>query len=891
MKVLECCGNLIFAKYRTRLVEVRMAYRCLFFTVLVAYSVVKLVSSTELVSIDDDIPSPKECSGELYQCRPPEDSFEIVIPAFFAFPDENETMRENVWNGHLVIPAALLALDEINNMTGLLPGYHLTLDILDSSCDRYTGVHELICSLESKTDDSPRLAILGPGCPEVSEEIARVAWRYNLPQVSYGYNSPSLSDREQFPSFFQTVRSFDTVIKTALLVLDHFKWTNHIAIIYQADEVYTTTVEKLVTPALSGNFTIEITDLNVEVNIPVFEEIQPISPSHFMEEVRNSYIRVIMGLVNDRFAYQLLCEAIKGTIPGSGFVWVFVGTFRDTWWMDSDVCNLTKSDVESVLIISPEVENVDTTSVLDTSGKTFTEFKSEYIDRLHEWCPDAEAEPLAAATYDSLWAIAFAINETIASTTTHGLNESYYSHPEVVYNGILDGLNAVNFTGASGMLQFSNTGGRIGVDVIYQIQDGIPRPVGFYDTELNFDSLGYSIRWPGNSTTPADTVLLVHETVPLWLLVTGSAVTLAGAILSIAMFYFNWSYGKHRILRAASQQLSYIIIVGTWLAYLSVFILSILESELGQMMGSELFAVLCVVRLSALAIGFTLAYGTMFARAWRIYRIFNDPWVVNRPLRDCHLMGIVAVLVVGDLIILVVWSAIDYYRRFPSFADIDYEDYSRCMYVACSSTYVLYWLAIIGLYKILLMLGGSFVVSLVRKGVVERKIYDDSKALSVALYVTAIAFIAGLLLLAYFLLQLNVILVYVVSATWVNISATGTIICVFLPKFWAVVIKKEAGKEVKSFKSVFYVAHPSCKQDDTLPSCKLDSLLETSTTVIDESHFAPAPDYRPNSLSIPRRFTPTPDYRPNSLSIPRGRHGRRHVKFLSQSTEKEEDTL
>ena len=774
------------------------------------------------VLVQQRVSVPSNCLGSLYQLVPDEasSSTEIVITAFFPFDGDGGSDYR--------IPAALVALDEVNNNSNLLRGYHLRFDIRNSSCDGSMGAYELILSIEDRFRTggaglSPNLAVLGPGCSRVSERIAGVAGRLHLPQVSYGYNAPQLMDRREYPSFYQIVRSINQVARSALAVLDHFRWTQQVSLIYQDEDIYTATIEEVVTTSTSGNFIIRdrVEDPTILINIMEFTEFiddstATLAIDAFLAGVRQKNIRVIVGLLSERHATTLLCSAQNGPKPGSGFVWVFIGTFTEYWWRDTAVCNLTSSDVESVLIISSKIISLDRSMILE-SERTFGNFKDEYVRRLQDWCPGAQPDTLSASTYDAVWAIALALNRT--SDELNGLNSSseFQYLDSQIYNATRIALNYTDFIGASGRVQFGPSGEREGADVIFQIQDGNMRVVGSYSMAggLDLNSSEYSIVWPGGSV-PSEIPQEISKSVPLWILVIGISVTIAGVIFSILMFVFNMYYSNHRILLASSQKLNYVILVGTWLGYLSVFIFTIIETPLGQTMGDEIFKALCVIRLWALPLGFTLSYGSMFARAWRIYRIFNNPWISKRPLRDYHLLGLVGMVALGDLAILIPWTIIDPYRRFPSTGNFDYSQFNRCIYVSCSSDQAIIWLAVLGAYKILLMLGGVFIVSLVRKGVVERKIFNDSRSLAVALYVTAIVFIVGLPLQLLFVLQFQIVLAYVTSTIWVNISSSGTNICVFLPKVWRIVIKGQTGVEFKSEKSIFYVEHPdyTCSVDD-----------------------------------------------------------------------------
>ncbi len=802
-----------------------MACKLLFLASLAA------ILGVGLHSVELSVAPPKGCTGTLTSLSADNDSAEIVVPAFFPFPaNGSESHGRELDNGHYLIPAAVLALDEINSRPGLLPGYHLRLDIRDSSCDKYKGVYELILSAQkAQNGTAPRVAVLGGGCSLVSAGLGLLTPRYELPQVSYG-NNPSSADRNNVLPFFQTVGTFDQRLRTALEVLHHFRWIHNVALIAQENEIYTRVLETVVTSTLDGNFTASVENTSISINIVVLHEIHgdvnlAASFATFFKDVRDKNLRVIVAAVNENYARLLLCEAKSGRMPGSGFVWVFIGSFSDSWWERSTTCVIDAEDVESVLIISSEIRNLNESQIMEqTSGKTITAFQAEYEARLQQWCPGGKAEPLATTTYDALWAIALAVNSTMGPTGSIAYNSSD------LYSRITTSLSETNFLGASGQVHFNEARGRVGINAIHQTQSGVHQFVGTYDNgQLSFQSGRYPLMWP-EGAPPSDVPEEIQESVPLWFIGPAVGVTLLGIGFSIIMFVFNWVYRKHRILLAASQRLNYIILAGTWLGFFSVLILSVLESEIGTKMSDELFASLCIIRLTALSMSFTLAYGTMFTRAWRIYRIFNDPWVAKRPLRDHHLMLMVALLLVGDLIILIIWTAIDHYRRFTSVSEIDYGSYSRCTYLSCGSSHLFIWLSIVGMYKILLMLGGVFVVSLVRKGVVERKIFDDSRSLSLALYVTAISFSLGLPLQFLFLLQFQVVFAFIAGAAWVNISAYSTIVCVFLPKFYAIVIKKDSGKNLRSLKSVFYVAHPEMSQSPDCSNGRLSPEYNTMAT-------------------------------------------------------------
>lgn len=784
-----------------------------------------LTTARPLASSAVGTPSGCREGGLTVRVSPPNGTQAINLVGIFPLTGEEE-----VDDAHFLLPAVALALDDINCRPDVLPGYHLQVSVLDSACDAAQGVHRLFDSVGYPSSASPpRLGILGPGCGSVSQGLAGVAGNYlYLPQVSY---SPSLARGGEDTSLFKMVGTINQAMETALAVLDHFNWTSNIALLHEGTLLHTSTVEEFVTYRLDGSFEISSAKLGYSASLTVYGEVtthhktsrfQQEDIDTFLREVRRNNVRVIVTLLTEDVFFQLFCTALEGPIPGDGFVWVVVGTLRDNWWRGNSIlpeCSLSMQDVESVISIPGQVVDSKRETFLDLPEVTFGELQQVYEQRLREWCPDASAHRYFSITYDATWSLALAINNSLAVLSNFSSPSDYQFRDTPVNRGIILGLQSTNFLGASGVVQFTTDRERSGRLAILQFQGGRTRLVGVFDgAGVDFESPETDLVWPGNSSAiPSDTHDDTIKAVELWLIAVSVVVTVVGIAYSISMFIFNWVYRKHRILRAASPNLNYVIIFGMWFGYASVLLLALLESDVGRRMDRELFKFFCILRLWILNFSFTLSYGIMFARAWRIYRIFNDPFVKRRILlKDWHLMAIVGLLIVGDLFILIPWAAVDPYRRIPIQAEVDYEQYSRCRFFACASTNLVVWLGAVFVYKILIMCGGLFVVSLVRKGVVQRKIFDDSKSLSLAIYISAFCFIVGLPVQFIFQLSFRVVIAFVVNVIWVNTSANATVSCVFLPKFYSIVVKKRSGREVHTAKSVFLAQNPHAHVTETI---------------------------------------------------------------------------
>lgn len=738
---------------------------------------------------------------------------ELVLTGFF--PLDNFAGPQSMTTTRALIPAVLIALDEINNSSDILPGYHLTLAVRDTMCDATHAITELIDSITERLIGSPppnslNIGALGPNCAPVIEAVTGIISRFlNLPVVSYGLNLPVQTLLSKGPPSFHISRSILRTVKSAVGIMRHFNWTSNIAFVTEdSSEFFLSTIERVVMANETNHFFLN--DGNGEpVPVSLFAEIQPTlsnSVTSFVENVRDRSIRVILGFVSQRVAAQLLCTTRSGVLPGSGFVYVFVGSYTENWWeVESEFCNLTRANVESVIVVSGEVINPNSSAVL-LSGRTITDFKVEYRQRLHEWCGNdllsaATADVFAGSLYDAVWALALALNKSVALIDSS--IELGVQYDQDALRGIAQMLRSVDFDGVTGRVRFEEEGTRAGADLVQQIQNGSTAIVGWYLNRqlVVFESPGFV--WNGDSV-PDDAVTIVHKNVDIYLLAIVSIFTFCGIVFAIFMWVFNCYYSKHKILLASSQRLNYIIIVGVISGYMTVILLTILESPLGSEMSEEVFKAVCLIRIWMLPLSFTLTYGILFARAWRIYRVFNNPWTKTRIYKDYQLLLIVVVALAIDIAILIPWTIVDPYRRFLIPDVINFRMFSQCMFFSCSSTNSFAWLLAIAVYKIIFILAGILVISLIRKEVLERKIFDDSRALAVAVYVTSGAFVVGLTLTLLFIMASEVVLSYMVSVIWVNISSSGTLICVFIPKVYNIMIKKDSGSKYKTARSLYY---------------------------------------------------------------------------------------
>ncbi|XP_066890625.1 probable G-protein coupled receptor 156 isoform X2 [Kogia breviceps] len=133
---------------------------------------------------------------------------------------------------------------------------------------------------------------------------------------------------------------------------------------------------------------------------------------------------------------------------------------------------------------------------------------------------------------------------------------------------------------------------------------------------------------------------------------------LSCGLLLIAFFLgFTIRCRKNRIVKMSSPNLNIVTLLGSCLTYGSAYLFGIHHQ--GALAGSSM-ETLIQVRLSMLCIGTSLVFGPILGKSWRLYKVFTQRVPDKRVIiKDLQLLGLVAALVMADVILLVTWVLTD----------------------------------------------------------------------------------------------------------------------------------------------------------------------------------------------------------------------------------------
>ncbi|XP_061918720.1 gamma-aminobutyric acid type B receptor subunit 1 isoform X3 [Entelurus aequoreus] len=632
--------------------------------------------------------------------------------------------------GQACMPSAQMALDLVNNRSDILPDYELELIHYDSMCDPGEATKLLYDLLYTE----PIKIVLMPGCSGVSTLVAEAARMWNLIVLSYGSSSPALSNRQRFPTFFRTHPSATLHNPTRVQLFQKWKWTR-IATIQQTTEVFTSTLDDLEQ---------RVKEAGIEISV---RQSFLTDPAVAVKNLKRQDARIIVGLFYETEARKVFCEVFKEKLYGKKYVWFLIGWYADNWFKIKDpAINCTVENMTEAVEghVTTEIVMLNPETVRGVSNMTSQEFLAALMSRLGGMNPEEtggfQEAPLA---YDAVWALALALNKTVAPLKAKGrrLEDFNYNNHDIT-SEIYRALNTSSFEGVSGQVVFDAQGSRMAMTLIEQLQGGSYKKIGYYDSsQKNLSWFGNDV-WIG-AGPPADRTVVKEQYrfLSQKLFAAVSVFAGLGILLGIVCLTFNIYNGNVRYIQNSQPYLNNMTAAGCMMALAAVFPLGID----GHHIHRSQFPVVCQFRLWLLGLGFSLAYGSMFTKIWWVHTLFTKKdekkEKKKQHLEPWKLYATVGVLLAVDFLSLVIWQIVDplhitvekFTREAPK---VDSDVLIQPLLEHCSSEKMNTWLGVVYGYKGLLLLLGIF-LAYETKSVSTEKI-NDHRAVGMAIYNVAV---------------------------------------------------------------------------------------------------------------------------------------------------------
>ncbi|XP_022094222.1 gamma-aminobutyric acid type B receptor subunit 2-like isoform X2 [Acanthaster planci] len=709
------------------------------------------------------------CLGASVQCTSAEDNTSASNVEYIHVTGLFPLSRKEGEIGRGVLPAVKLALQHVNDSDKVLRGYELKTIDIDTECDMAKGMKAFFDSLAT---GPPTYMVFGGACQAVTEPIAEAVHFWKLVQLSYGATTPALSEREKYPYFFRTVPSEMDIGSARLRLFMYFNWTT-ISTIHQDISRF----------FYAQNQQVKMMEDN-GINI-LTEAVFADDPTPAITKLKDVKARIIVGFFDENMARKVICKAFNEGMYETTHVWLLPGWFQPDWWRSGD-----ESDGCSQRDLQQALQGYISTDLLPLSGSdepTESGYTPQEYEKMYNELRGNEYSTFHGYAYDGVWVMARALDSVLQALRYRGelaRFQGFNYSDDVLLEMFSKAMNDTNFRGVTGIVQFRG-GERLGSTVHKQLQGQELEKVAEYyaiTDSLNLSS-GRGFEWPGGGDKPPrDTQMTEYEQLSVSLALFGgmSAIAIAGIIMAFGFLFFNMRYRNQRYIKMSSPFLNNFIIMGGILTYVSVVLLGI---DHGISLHSKAYKAICTSRAWFLCLGFTLAFGAMFSKTWRVHRIFTNIKMKKKVIKDGQLMAIVGFMAVIDLIILVVWQIVDPMKptslELSSRMDTSGRDVMIIPVMeTCVSANMTIWLAVIYIYKGVLMIFGLFLAWETRH--VSIPALNDSKYIGSSVYNVVIMCVLGVALSS--VIKDNPNASYGLVSVFILFCSTVTLCLVFVPK-------------------------------------------------------------------------------------------------------------
>ncbi|XP_076468400.1 uncharacterized protein LOC143299155 [Babylonia areolata] len=682
------------------------------------------------------------------------------------------------------LDAAFLAIRHVNDK-GVVPGYTLQLVFNDSKCDAGVATDVFYDMIYRMGAGRHITMVMGSACAEVTKTLAEIVPYWNLILISYAATSPALGDREKYRTFFRLALADSALVPARRMFINNFGWKT-VAVLYEDIEKYSLAMNAIGKDFAQNNITIAASLSFKEPSVEIPE---------MLRELKKMDIRVILGAFSVATARQVFCEAYRQGLYGARYVWLLMGGFKaDSWWRETAGTNCTARQLAVAVNGCFAVVSLNTLlgGLKSVANLTTTEFKEAY----HANNGSTPMSFFAATTYDTVWTIALTLAKAMAQWRRSGhpvppLHQMNYSSLAPVRDTYLDIIKNSRFNGVSGPVSFQGSD-REGVSVIYQLQGGNFSRVAIHypdSPRLDFNCDGCRpVYWQGGRV-PKDKKIVQprQKVIEATIFYITAACCGAGIFLALVFLQYNLYHRKLKFIKLSSPKLNNVAVIGCILVYATVILMGLDD----RTMPLHVFSVICTVRVFLLAAGFSLSFGAMFAKTFRVHQIFtraNHGLVKSKLLRDRHLLFLIGGLLVVDSGVVCVWVIVD--PMGPHVTNLTMESSEEdedlvflTQLTTCNSAHLQKWMGAFYAYKGLLLLFGVYMAWETRH--VKIPALNDSQYIGFNVYNVVLMSVCVVVLSN--ILSSQPTLAYAIDSAFMFLSTTVTLCLLFVPKIYVIV--------------------------------------------------------------------------------------------------------
>ena len=575
----------------------------------------------------------------------------LLVLAPFPIPATREL---DVYSaGYSLLAGVDVALEIINERSDILPGYRLTYVVGNPACTFSTRA---VVALAENIFNSERnvTGIVGPACSGAATAVAPLIARddqVNLLQATIA-TSPQLIEK-QYPNTY-------LALSTALVYVDIFialqkknDWSR-VGVFFEMNRLYFLSTFRSFHKKVHSDRIAFVTGIDL-FSLPVLH-------------ARSEQVRILFVFAAGELTVRMMCIAFHEGVIYPHHQWIFHDKNIDSYQREVSFtlhgkyyhCTRKQMQLalEGAIFARYAIERDPQTDTTEFIGDiTYAEYMARYKRKLTE---GNVFDEYSNAYYDAVWTMALSLNNSMAWFEGHNLSLSDYNYKNIdATEEIRRQLLGLSFNGITGLIEYKDRESQTRVD-LYQIvptnnsesnNTHVEKKVGEYTTSLKLLGDAEFVK----STFKNILNISIHERVlAIVALVLLALVAVASTVLiAISIVFIN-----HSSIKASSPHLNVFIFSGCCLVIVGVMTAASGPAFLTNYVSFSAWvhSLLCVMPWWCFNMGYSLIFGTLCGKTWRVYRIFMVFSRDHRFISDRAIIMFVLGLLTFDMIINISFS-------------------------------------------------------------------------------------------------------------------------------------------------------------------------------------------------------------------------------------------
>ena len=541
-----------------------------------------------------------------------------------------------------------VALEIINERSDILPGYRLTYVAANSACTYDTRA---VVALAENTFNSERnvAGIVGPACSGAASAVAPLIARddqANLLQVTIA-TSPQLTG-EKYPNTYLALSSALVYVDIFIALQEKYDWSR-VGVFFEMNRFYFLSTFRSFQKKVPSNRMTFVTGID-DFFLPVVQ-------------ARDEQVRVLFVFVGGTLTLRMMCIAFHEGVIYPRHQWIFHDKNIQfylknvSFTLQGKHFHCTREQIqralEGAIFARYALERDPQSDTTEFIGDiNYAEYLVRYNQKLTE---GNEFDVYANAYYDAVWTMALSLNNSMAWFEGHNSSLSDYNYRKIeATEEIRRQLLDLSFNGITGLIEYKHRESQTRVD-LYQIvptndsesnNTHVEKKVGEYITSLEL--LGGAEFVENTFENVLD--ISIHERVIaiVALVLLALVISASTVLIAISIIFIN-----HPAVKASSPHLNVFIFSGCCLVVVGVMTAASGPAFLTNYVSFSAWvhSLLCVMPWWCFNMGYSLIFGTLCGKTWRVYRIFMVFTSEHHFISDRTIIMFVLGLLTFDIII------------------------------------------------------------------------------------------------------------------------------------------------------------------------------------------------------------------------------------------------